>query len=1125
MTLKSPYLTSRTTLAGSANPKTFSADIRTLEALGIWKGAGNVLSLWPHQREAIVLGAAYLRAMDRSGEAALLKLPTGTGKSGIVSILARALPETRRVLVLTPREGLVTQMVDDVGHRFWRTMGMTDLDKGRWDGDGVEPADIVRLLPNQQSSAALVKACRSSRCVIIGTLQALDQLRSERDLILQRGRAGGPKAKDGERLVWIQAALEGLGSLDAVIVDEGHYEPAPSWSRSVRSLELPTLLMSATPFRNDYKLFSVRGSFAYNLPFQQARADRIIRGIRFEALAVAGGVADPPAFDAGEDDSASPAALNPAEADAIRVFASQLAARAEALIAPFSDVEHPKIIVRAASFEALQLLQSALAEASREQAVLIHERAAPDPDHPGLTAADLHRFVRVRTALKERPQALFWLHQTKLLEGIDEPSFVAVALYDGFSNARQLVQQIGRVIRSSDPTRQENQTAAVLLRNETALARTSRSWDQYLAFEEDGAEKLSSIIPGEAYLPQKIIPQMPDRQYVDGAFRERLPVNLELSRDDLLVPKRAVVFERTAGYNRDVLRSEAEEGILARNRFVVTAVSDMPDGCWAWTYFTVDESPYLANHYVTEWRFGLSVIAEVGGRLFVFDTDGVPFDPPKVGVRRLARHEISRLFQDGSTDLPVRITRMSASSMDMSPRAVRATTTSTHSFSETFTDLLDPFLLPTNVAGYVDGAGRYLGLTRGKVSDATADRVPIDAYLEWAAGINAQLSNGADASKVFSRFVQTATPDPVQANKPKSLLFDLEPVEDFGSFMRDGSVQAASAAPLNLLDLCVDVDPKGGFEVTTQAGAPLKGRIVYMPKSGRYRIESKALDQAAIAPRATVRATKTFTATVNESQAFRVLTDEADKVYMHGEWVTARDLVVGGRVMPLINAVSVPALQKTIVEKGETDWLNEAPSWKTGSIFGLTKQYLDRSPGDGADAYELALAEFPLVLLDDDGSEMCDFVLVSDTKVVLVHAKAAGSKKRSIKSVTALQEVGRQAVASLAFYSNQALSIEPNRWTRSYTANKTPMPGISRIFRNSAGIAEEDISNHVRQAFVDPSRSREVWIVLGNLIDLGNVERNALSSPIAYRVRQLLMFIDSLSTACGRANALLKIFG
>jgi superfamily II DNA or RNA helicase len=77
----------------------------------------------------------------------------------------------------------------------------------------------------------------------------------------------------------------------------------------------------------------------------------------------------------------------------------------------------------------------------------------------------------VKEAQAGSPSAVYWLHQTKLLEGIDDPSFVAVALLDDFTNDRQLVQQIGRVLRSTDPTRVERQTATVFARNAENLMR------------------------------------------------------------------------------------------------------------------------------------------------------------------------------------------------------------------------------------------------------------------------------------------------------------------------------------------------------------------------------------------------------------------------------------------------------------------------------------------------------------------------------------------------------------------------------------------------------------------------------------------------------------------------------
>lgn len=40
-------------------------------------------------------------------------------------------------------------------------------------------------------------------------------------------------------------------NIDLVTVDEGHREPAPKWAREVRVLARHTILLAATPYRND----------------------------------------------------------------------------------------------------------------------------------------------------------------------------------------------------------------------------------------------------------------------------------------------------------------------------------------------------------------------------------------------------------------------------------------------------------------------------------------------------------------------------------------------------------------------------------------------------------------------------------------------------------------------------------------------------------------------------------------------------------------------------------------------------------------------------------------------------------------------------------------------------------
>lgn len=1119
-----PYHEDHTTFdvpaSSKLNKKGYRDDIKALEGLTIWSGLDGARMLWDHQKQAIALCAAYSRVIHplTLPEAGLIKMPTGTGKSGVVAVVSRCLPNIRKVLVLTPREGLVQQMLADIRRRFWCNMAVAPAEGKTWDGPGVDPATIDLLLPNADRTAKIcAKAKTADRLILVGTLQALDRLRSDRDRLLRKAAAATLDADQQTELRRLNEAMDLLATFDLVLVDEGHYEPAPSWSRSVRSLRRPTLLLSATPFRNDYKLFSVRGAYAYNLPFQRAAESNIVRGIAFVELGAAAG--STPAIDAGEHDSDQP--LTDRDSAAIATFAENLLIAARSLLA--HKPRGSKIIVRGASWSALAALQLLLAGDAGEDAVLIHEQARDEQKrkaHPG-------RYATVKQAQAGSPNGIYWLHQTKLLEGIDDATFVAVALLDDFTNDRQLVQQIGRVLRSTDPTRVERQTATVFARNAENLSRLEASWAQYLSFEQAGEGHIDSIIPGEAYLPEKIIPHMPERQYVDGRFRERLPVT-QLNHRDVVLPRRAAIFDVGVGFDDAVLTDEAYEGILARNRFVVQPLANCPTNVWGWTYFTVDESPYLARHFVTEWRFGLTLIVRARNRLFAFDTDGVPFEPKRVRAARLDRSDLVRLFAPSTASQQVRITKLAASSLDMSDRAIRTMTTSTASFEDTFTDLLDAVLLPTNVAGYVGAVPRYLGLTRSKLSEATVRRVSVDDYVAWVTAIDVELTSASASNRVFERFAQLTLPDINKAAEPRNILLDLQPLDDFGAFAAERESYARSIGAPALSDVCADIED-GKFTVSLVDGTPLDCTISYEKKSGRYAIASEALNASVESKLSRTGTVMTLTERINTDQSFRILTDETDKVYMQGKWVKAQDLVVDNRIPALDIAEVVPALSDTYLEKGEEAWAaNDLPTWEKTSIFGLTSRYLN-SATPGMDAYAKALQEFPLALLDDDGQEMADFILVSDEKVVLVHAKAAGSNRgNNGASVTAIQEVGRQVAASLGFFLTSSPRIDDDRWLRPYVANKTVIPSPPtrsvRVFRNLNAIPEANIAEKVRMALRDRRINKEVWLVAGCLLDIQVARSRALSGDLNNRTRQLIMYINSLSTTCGRGNARLRIF-
>jgi hypothetical protein len=125
------------------------------------------------------------------------------------------------------------------------------------------------------------------------------------------------------------------------------------------------------------------------------------------------------------------------QADAV-AFVRSLIKEQQTMRAP-AGVSNPKIIIRADAKPKLELLQDEIERASGDRALIIHHGIDRNDD-----ARRRYISVKAAQAGDKNVTVRYWLHQTKLLEGVDDPSFVAVAVYDVFGNARQLVQQIGR---------------------------------------------------------------------------------------------------------------------------------------------------------------------------------------------------------------------------------------------------------------------------------------------------------------------------------------------------------------------------------------------------------------------------------------------------------------------------------------------------------------------------------------------------------------------------------------------------------------------------------------------------------------------------------------------------------
>ncbi|WP_188720512.1 DEAD/DEAH box helicase [Actibacterium pelagium] len=1090
----------------------FCQDIRRLQSYGFWEAAEGAPGLWEHQQAAIATVVAYLNGdktiPERAEqiEAALLKLPTGTGKSGIVAVLARCLPNVRRVLVLTPRTALTKQLIADIRHRFWKHMGYEVDGTALFTGDaqtmGAELDDVYveQLLPS--SARQIVhNLCEDDvdRAILVGTHHALGAIRKA---------AFDPDVPDSDDCQRILAEIS--KNFDLVVVDEGHYEPAVSWSRGVRDFNLPTLLLSATPYRNDYKSFRVRGRYLFNFPHAQAIERNIIRPAE---------VILPDVEPEGDRQAAV--------AQFVEILHQELPNRLAAARNWFRDATKPKVMVRGDDLDTLYMLQSEVNRVFETRSVVIHDRAQKIPQNQD-------RFTSVASAQHNRSDATFWIHQYKLMEGIDDPTFVAVGIFDLMGNARQLVQQIGRATRHSKGDARFRQTGWVLGSPANA-SRIHTAWERYKGYEDYAARNTEHIVSNEVTLPDRLLEYMAEYQYISGEFRGRFEFEKPLAAADIQLPQTAAVLKTIEPLsNIQAFGSVIEEAIMDKDRFKITPVDGMPDNVLGFSYYAWRNSPYLIDRFFSEWKLGIFVAVQQGEFVFMHDTEGLVVDMAGLKLKRAGRSLMEKAFPEDGEDNPSRLSRMSFSSLDMSQHAIRGMAMRTRSFADVFTDLLDPSLVPSTAAGFVGGSARYVGFGRSRLRDGSERFVPIADYVGWTAEVAAELGdNGRARSSVFDRYaaiIEDVTTDDAQ---PVSILLDPSLDE-----MRDDDAGGAAFVlheDVNYFDLCSDVDDVNGNFTIEIDDQELQCSVEFVEETGNYRIESDDLNaRFPVQERDDRRQGQTLVQRLNQRKSFRILTSREGVIYSEGNFYEPR---VRWRLedgsTPILDYVfASPSLDKVDSEKGENYFSTNRANWHRKSIFGVIsatcegRLATDGIPGDDLTA---AIEALPIWLCDDDGQEVADFIGLDPDKkkIVLLHAKVGsqGPGGRGF-NVGGLQIVGRQALASVGFISLGRPSPvwTADRWRDDVQANAVPLAGRNRMFRHSAGLDAAGVNDLLISACRNPSFEKEIWIVGAKMTRRQVLEDGLAQAQQQNRLRQFLMHWDAMQTACARANARLKFF-
>ena len=1001
--------------------------------------------LWLHQRQAVDAISKYVKAFSKNKSlgASLTHLPTGTGKTGVIACASHFLSGLGCVLVLCPRIALREQLTRELDGRFFTKLGFS--------------ADLPKSVRQVRHGFPAVDAGELRSTIFVMTIQLLYSLMNR-------------KTADYRILA---------KHVDLLVVDEGHYEPAISWRDAVRGIPAPKVIFTATPFRNDLKLFDVNFDHAFSYTFQQAVKDHTIRDVKVHQRTP---VDSPQAF----------------VDDVIQFYHQQFGSK------PASPA--PRVIIRCDSDSRIRQIGQALAAADRSH-VLIHEsfqdadparprerRSVPDPEHE---------------------PALFWVHQFKLLEGIDDPRFQVLAIFDELKTTRSLVQQVGRVIRN--PSRKGGAKAHFL---DHSIGRHKELWDGFLAFDRLIDAKGVKVADFGRGMLAAIRQAQPDVVYIDGRFRSRLGFDAIDPIEELMLPLTVNVFSKTKGFRLaevcDELELEYAEQDRDHRRFNVDPKTVV------FLYLTFRNSPLLRSQCFIECELGATVLREAGNYLCAFDSTGGVYNLLAQSTTTVSVDELRRLFPKSKATY---LTAVSLHNSNLGPRALRSRAIAAARIDDTLPTFDDHSFVCRTAQGYSQHEGdlvrRYVGFGRGKVTDSSRGRANLSDYLPWLDAITRVLASSSKPVSSFARFAAHA--DVPADPTPTSILLDLRDVEE-QIFVNDGTA-AANQESLLVEDACCEVTA-GQFSLRAN-GKTYDGAIEFDSASGRYQVEIPDFDKDFFTQEGALKAG--LVRYLNHSQSFRIIPASTGSFYTLGEFYSPI-IKFGSKYdddqIGLLKILHPALCLDTIGSEKGTACAADGSAWDTQSLFSIVDLL-----GVGHDL-EAEFGNPDLVVCDDLGTEAADFILANrtDKRVVFVHCKGKGNTGSAGRySASGLQDVCGQATKNLRYFSRYGDETPPNaaRWHSQAWPGANGVTGriSQRIRRKPAGVSTGNAAwKEIQRLIRNPYSDLHVWLFLGRMFSKKEFEKQLTKSKPAAEAQQAAYLLFSTMNDVAAVGARLRVF-
>lgn len=994
----------------------------------------------------------YLEAAESNSRigAALVTMPPGTGKSGIIAVTCRLIEDGMSILVLTPRVALRTQLAKDIEHRFF-----THLRK--------VPPKLVRQVREDPTSEELVSLLNANSAVIVLTVQRFGSIKSNEPELYQ--------------------LLKQKVSL--VIFDEGHFEPAYTWSHSVRQLQLPTILFTATPFRNDFKRFNIQDEHIYCYTYSEAAETSIIRKVRHETV---------PPFD------------DP------RKFAKELVA--------FIERKHPggpsdkcRCIVRCDNHGSILQIVNHLTNAGYKS-IGIHEKFSD------ATKANLFHSV----PNPETESAVFWVHQYKLLEGIDDQRFRFLSFYgDHLNNSRSVVQQIGRIIRN--PTHSSTVFAWVL---DTSNGIVKNRWLNYEEYDNRVRQELARGGDQKRIVwdPSTIVESLSSTNippYIDGDWRQPFDLAAIDPAIDVRYPLITNLYSKGDGFKiREFVDGICDEFATDDKVFIQPFFGRSRAGSQYATlvYLTVKNSRYLNSMYFPEAALCVLIVCELDNVVAIFDSTGyAPDSDASLGIGRpIDSSRLKKLFK---SDKDSWVTQISLTNSNLGRTSIRSRSFSAASVAETVPSIDDYAQICTTVTGYTISnatnsvARRYIGFQKGRVSESTSSYVDLESYVDWIEELCLDVSRRRSPNDVFLRY----SPDVGEPSDPtpRNVLIDFSVVEDLFRYV--GTARASRSSSLLIPNKCCDVSaPESSFGLVAN-GENCTAYLRYIPEKKEYQIESLDLDSIYRAKDQSLRP-QAITKYLNKCRAFSVIPQSNDVINVSGQYYRP-SLRFGNkfneRTFPIGKVMSTDnQLEKVSSEKGT---VCRARAWEKNCLF----DFIDNVGNLNGLDHGMSLDSATTILICTDmQTEPADFVLSDKNNVMIIHAKAS-NEMRSY-SASSIHEICSQASKNMHYLSKFS-EYEPKNlksWENSDWSASKVRGNIKRIRRGRGNVRE--LWSKVVERVRDPNVNCEVWLVLGRILSKGALVRELKKDPPTAEAMQAAMLLHSTMMSAASFGAKIRVF-